>query len=529
MNRPGLNMRGARPVSRPPALRCRAAVAAPKPPMGGGRAVPRIPGSLPWLGLFGRADIFTLYKTVDSAMVSTGSRMIEMEILGTRSVYLRHPDDLNLILRDQARFPKSQEALATLEAWLGNGLVANTDIPNHAAVKEVLLPAFRAASVKGFVPAFAASAAEMADVLLAAAGTPYNVEPLCRRATLDVIGRTGFGFDFGAVAAAAAQVAGSSGAAGAAGGAASSSSAAMPRAASPLQLDGEDVDIIAVFDSILETAMWLIFQLPIPEILIPKFKEYRRSIAVVDGVIDKMLQEKRANGIRETDTDLLSFMLKAQQEGNVLMSDKQLRDELQTMILAGSDTTATTVAFALYELSRRPDVLARCRAEAEALLAGRDPAAVPAEEYQSRLPLLTAVANETLRLYPAATETGRIASQDEVIGGYAIPKGTVLLPSMFSLQRHEDFWPRPLEWLPERWLPGDAADLAPHADKAFMPFTVGPRSCIGRYFAQLELNVLLAVLLTRVSFAPAPGFQAESRANFTLSSKDGVMLVPSAV
>lgn len=81
------------------------------------------------------------------------------------------------------------------------------------------------------------------------------------------------------------------------------------------------------------------------------------------------------------------------------------------MILAGSDTTATTLAFALYHLSRRPDVLEACRAEAAAALAGRDPADVPAEVYQSKLPLIAGVANESLRMYPAVTETGRISMQ----------------------------------------------------------------------------------------------------------------------
>jgi len=92
--------------------------------------------------------------------------------------------------------------------------------------------------------------------------------------------------------------------------------------------------------------------------------------------------------------------------------------------------------------------------------------------------------------------------------------------------RHEDFWPRAEEWLPERWLPANAAALAPYASTAFMPFSVGGRSCIGRFFAQLELQVLLAVLLSRVTLQPVDGRPVETRANFTLSSKDGVRLIP---
>jgi cytochrome P450 len=105
------------------------------------------------------------------------------------------------------------------------------------------------------------------------------------------------------------------------------------------------------------------------------------------------------------------------------------------MILAGSDTTATTLAFALAELARRPEVAAAAAAEVDAVLGDTDPASIPAEVYQTGLPLLAGIASETLRLYPAVTETGRVAAQDEVFGEYMIPAGTTVLPSMFSLQR----------------------------------------------------------------------------------------------
>jgi cytochrome P450 len=104
------------------------------------------------------------------------------------------------------------------------------------------------------------------------------------------------------------------------------------------------------------------------------------------------------------------------------------------------------------------------------------------------MPLITAVVNETLRLYPAATEIARTALRDAPLGGYLVKAGTIVLPSQYSTHRNPEFWPRADEWLPERWLPDRAAELAPHADKAFFPFSVGPRACIGRYFAVLEMQ-----------------------------------------
>jgi cytochrome P450 len=235
-------------------------------------------------------------------------------------------------------------------------------------------------------------------------------------------------------------------------------------------------------------------------------------------------------------------MLRAQQGGAsaALMTDRQLRDELQTMIVAGSDTTATTLAFALAELARHPEVADAAAAEVAGVLAGADPAALPADAFQQgRMPLIAAIANETLRLYPAATETGRVCAQDEAFGEYAVPQGTAVLPSIWSMHRHEAFWPRPTEWLPERWLPANAAMLAPHATAAFSPFTAGPRACIGRYFALLELQVMLAVVLSRARLEPAPaggsgpgsdrgsGANFATRANFTLASAGGLPVIAS--
>jgi hypothetical protein len=209
-----------------------------------------------------------------------------------------------------------------------------------------------------------------------------------------------------------------------------------------------------------------------------------------------------------------------------------------TLMLAGSDTTATTLAFALWELSRRPEVLAAVTAEVDAA-AARLPAAAAhfGADDVAAMPLLGGVVNESLRLYSAAPSTRREAAADAELGGYFIPKGAAVSLDIWALHRcgggrgvwgvllcfcsadtkeglfcwlacgppkltqlpstphhpkkqsHEDFWPKATEWLPERWLPSNAAALAPHAATAWMPFSVGPRSCIGRYFALLEAQV----------------------------------------
>jgi cytochrome P450 len=142
------------------------------------------------------------------------------------------------------------------------------------------------------------------------------------------------------------------------------------------------------------------------------------------------------------------------------------------------------------------------------------------------VPTIAAVVNETLRVYPAVTEFPRIATRDTEIGGHAIKAGSQVLPSPFSLHRHPDYWPRPTEWLPARWRPENAAALAPAADRAWLPFSTGPRSCIGRYFSVLAAQVSLAAVLAGVDLGAAPGYSLQTSLRMALGSVGGALVVP---
>ncbi|EFJ44606.1 hypothetical protein VOLCADRAFT_35136, partial [Volvox carteri f. nagariensis] len=108
------------------------------------------------------------------------------------------------------------------------------------------------------------------------------------------------------------------------------------------------------------------------------------------------------------------------------------------------------------------------------------------------LPFLTACLNETLRLYPALPEITRLAQQDDVLSGYQVTRGSSVVVSLYSMHRHPAIWPRPDEWLPQRWMEAaddDAEDRGPRSPNAFLPFGVGPRGCIGRNFSLLNMQV----------------------------------------
>ena len=175
------------------------------------------------------------------------------------------------------------------------------------------------------------------------------------------------------------------------------------------------------------------------------------------------------------------------------MTDKQVRDEILTLFVAGHETTANGLAWALYLLARNPEAYARARAAVDAL--GGRPATLADLE---RLEYLSCVFKEALRLYPPVYIISRISVADTSIAGYEVPERSIVVVSPWALQRRADLWPDPTRFDPDRFLP-EAEDARPR--DAWIPFSDGPRVCIGAHFAQLEGPLVLATLLQRADFA----------------------------
>ncbi|KAL6762205.1 cytochrome P450 [Haematococcus lacustris] len=472
--------------------------------------VPQVPG-IPWVGPLNRVSFTTMFLGITELHREFKSRSLSLELMGNRAVHMRHPEDIVHVMRTHAdRYCKGAEQL------VGEGLVTLPDGARHAEARAVLDPGFRAEFVKGMLPTMAAVAQELVDTMLFKAGAgpakDVEVEELCRRATLDVLGRTAFRFDFQALAVARGASQGVELAAEAAQNGSLSGSA--PRYA----------DAVTLWDAVLGPAMLIAFDMKaVPHFVFPGYAGYQEGLRTFNQLVKTMITKRRAEGLHDGSKDLLTVMLQAQQQGNSLMTDKHIRDELMVFLLAGSDTTAELLAFACYELSRRPQLQQQVRAEVAGVLAGRPLTALTVEDTRG-LKLLTACINETLRLYPAATDLAREAKVDDVVGGHFIAKGTQVVTNLYSCHRHEDFWPRPDEWLPERWLPEQQAVLGPRSPDAFMPFSTGGRACIGRYMAVLEAQVVLAVLLQRLELSPPKGGAPEVSVKqaFTLKSSQGV-------
>jgi cytochrome P450 len=230
-----------------------------------------------------------------------------------------------------------------------------------------------------------------------------------------------------------------------------------------------------------------------PPILWPTSKNrgLKRAIALLDDLVQRMIDERRRDA--RVQNDLLSHLIRARDEADGSgMSDKQMRDEILTLFVAGHETTANGLAWAMYSLARDPALYARARACVDAL-SGRTPTLADVE----RLSFLTCVFREALRLYPPVYIFGRMSIEDTTVAGQAVPKYTVVLISPWTLQRRPDLWPDPLRFDPDRFAAANAKKLTPDA---FIPFSDGPRICIGEHFAELEAPLVLAALLQRADY-----------------------------
>jgi cytochrome P450 len=224
---------------------------------------------------------------------------------------------------------------------------------------------------------------------------------------------------------------------------------------------------------------------------------------------------------RRTDTvdhgDLLSALLHAQDEDGSRMTDRQLRDEAMTIVLAGHETTALALTWSWYLLSAHPLTGQRLAAELEAVLAGRAPtlADIP------RLQYAEAVLFEAMRLYPPIFSFFRESIAECELGGYVLPAGTNVHIAPWVIQRDARFFDEPDAFRPDRWLDGLAKRLPRFA---YFPFGGGPRLCMGQQLAMLEAVLVLSTIAQHWRLVHAPDTAVDPVAALTLRPKHGMRM-----
>jgi len=250
--------------------------------------------------------------------------------------------------------------------------------------------------------------------------------------------------------------------------------------------------------------------LPLPFLI-----RVRRAVRQLDEVVYRIIRERRRS---ENDNgDLLSMLMSARDEDGSRMTDRQLRDEVMTFLLAGHETTALSLSWAWFLLSENPEAENKLHHELARVLDGKN----PSFEDLPRLCYTEAVVKESVRLYPPAWSLARTAAEDFEIGGYLVPAGSNVVMSQWIMHRDPRFFPSPEQFDPGRWFEEHTQRLPRFA---YFPFGGGPRYCVGASFAMMEATLLLAAIAQRFRLRMVPGHKVVPVPSITLRPKYGIKM-----
>ena len=382
--------------------------------------------------------------------------------------FVRHPDYVREVLITQRASFTMTALRARINAVVGEGLFTSRG-ELHARQQRLMLPVFRKSRIEAY-------AAQMAELSCRArdqwqSGTIVDIADEMMKLTMLIAAQALFEQDIG----------------------------------SDTRTVSHNIDIVLSFFTRLSSPfLKLSLALPLPSTL-----RFKKAVRDLDTVIYRMIERRR--GAAAIGKDLLSLLMQAKDdETNVHMTEKQLRDEVLTLLIAGHETTANVLAWIFYLLARHPAAEQRMYEEAKAVLSGR--AAFGAADLD-RLAYTRRVMQEGLRLYPPGWFIGREALTDVQLGGYTVPKGAVVMMSQYVTHRDARFFEDPGHFKPERW-EGDLEDRLPRG--AYFPFSAGDRHCIGEGFAWQEALLILATLAERWRFELVPGQNIRPRPSVTL-------------
>ena len=286
---------------------------------------------------------------------------------------------------------------------------------------------------------------------------------------------------------------------------------------------GEDV-IQRHLDKVLPAVAWRVVSL-VPYwryFKLPADRALERSVAVINATLLDFVAQARQSltddpALRDKPGNLLEAMLVAADQPDSGLGDRQVVGNVLTMLLAGEDTTANTLAWMIHLLQRKPKALQRVQQEARAL--APDPASF-SMELMDQLAFLDACISETMRLKPVAPLMLLQALRDTTVGDVAVPKATLIMGVLRHDSVSEGYFQNPMAFEPERWLPEAPQALSPAAKRAAIPFGSGPRMCPGRYLALLEMKMAMAMLLARFdieSVDTPDGKEAQERMTVTMA------------
>lgn len=247
-----------------------------------------------------------------------------------------------------------------------------------------------------------------------------------------------------------------------------------------------------------------------------QIKKHRQQTDEANLVILKLIKERRESG--EHQDDLLDMLLESRYEDTGEgMTDKQLLEEALILFVAGHETSANALAWTWYILAQHPEAVAKIRQELDVVLGGR----LPAFEDLPQLDYLRQVIDESMRLYPPAWITDRIAVEDDSFNGFHIPKGAYVVPYIHGVHHSKDLWDDPAVFRPERF---EKAKKKARSNFAYMPFGGGPRLCIGNNFAMMEMQLVIAQMIRQFDMEIVEGQTIRPLPLVTLRPEFGIKM-----
>jgi len=247
----------------------------------------------------------------------------------------------------------------------------------------------------------------------------------------------------------------------------------------------------------------------------PSHLKQRRVEKAMNEVVTALVTQRRK--ATEDRGDLLSMLLNSTDEAGQGMSDQQIRDEIVTLFLAGHETTANALSWTWYLLAQHPAVEQKLHAELDDVLQGKPLTLADLK----KLPYAEQVLQESMRLYPPVWNMSRQALADVEIGEYIIPKGSEVNLNTYAMHHDPRWWNEPERFLPERFHP-DRQTTAPKM--AYLPFSTGPRVCIGNSFAMMEARLILATLAGRYRLTLSDGYQLQMEPLIALRPRGGLQM-----
>lgn len=415
-------------------------------------------------------------------------------IFNNPSVLISGPNELKHVLVTNAQNYKYQLTGADklVYDFFGEGLLLIHG-EKHKAHKRTIQPVFNYTHLKHMVPMFLNKMNVMLKRIekLSEKGVPeLDMSQEVSNIALDIIGQAAFAYNFDAV-------------------------------------NDDKGEMTEKYKTFMRT-----FELG-PHLFIPGWRsvptpwnlKLKKAMNDINKVLYDIIAKKKASIARNEkkdleDFDMLDLILRAEdEETGEKFDDKQIHNHVMTFVLAGHETTATAMAWLIYNISQNPEVEQKLVEELNANLKGKEN--LTYDDFE-KLPYFENVIKESLRLHPSAPITTRMTIEDDVISGYKIPKGTRIVICPGVNQRLEKYWgENPEKFNPDRWNDPKTKELPLHA---YMPFLMGPRTCIGFKFAKLEMKAVIALLYMKYTFKLKPGHKVERRLAITMKPSPSLLM-----